>query len=149
MCKNILVFFLLLTTSEKNRSSVISLEFRQGTLAVDRYMAFMQVKSYEVLHRQTRFMEQSCKQVRQQQVVDKHENIKGHTQCRELALCAGSGEGCQWQALPSPVQCEETATRTRDLPVTGGKTLPLAPGPPFTNTKIYSSKLWLDGCKYD
>jgi len=30
------------------------------------------------------------------------------------------------------VQCEETATRTRDLPVTGGKTLPLAPGPPFT-----------------
>ena len=44
----------------------------------------------------------------------------------ELPLCAGSGEGCQWQALPSPVQCEETATRTRDLPVTGGKTLPLA-----------------------
>jgi hypothetical protein len=75
MCKNILLFFLLLTTSEKNRSSVITLEFRQGTLAVDRYMAFMQVKSYEVLHRQTRFMEQSCKQVRQQQVVDKHENI--------------------------------------------------------------------------
>jgi len=32
-------------------------------------------------------------------------------------------EGCQWQALPSPVQCEETMTRTRDLPVTGGKTL--------------------------
>jgi len=29
------------------------------------------------------------------------------------------------------VQCEETATRTRDLPVIGGKTLPLAPGPPF------------------
>ena len=29
------------------------------------------------------------------------------------------------------MQCEETATRTRDLPVTGGKTLPLAPGPPF------------------
>ena len=23
---------------------------------------------------------------------------------------AGSREGCQWQALPSPVQCEETAT---------------------------------------
>ena len=56
---------------------------------------------------------------------------EGRTQCRELPLCAGSGEGCQWQALPSPVQCEETATRTRDLPVTGGKTLPLAPGPPF------------------
>ena len=56
---------------------------------------------------------------------------KGRTQCRELPLCAGSGEGCQWQALPSPVQCKETATRTRDLPVTGGKTLPLAPGPPF------------------
>ena len=53
------------------------------------------------------------------------------TQCRELPLCAGSGEGCQWQALPSHVQCEETATQTRDLPVTGGKTLPLAPGPPF------------------
>ena len=58
--------------------------------------------------------------------------IKGRTQCRELPLCAGSGEGCQWQALPSPVQCEETATRTWDLPVTGGKTLPLAPGPPFS-----------------
>ena len=53
---------------------------------------------------------------------------KWRTQCRELPLCAGSGEGCQWQALPSPVQCEETTTRTRDLPVTGGKTLPLAPG---------------------
>ena len=39
--------------------------------------------------------------------------LKGRTQCRELPLCAGSGEGCQWQALPSPVQCEETATRTR------------------------------------
>ena len=25
----------------------------------------------------------------------------------------------------------KTATRTQDLPVTGGKTLPLAPGPPF------------------
>jgi len=60
---------------------------------------------------------------------------KGRTQCRELPLCAGSGEGCQWQALPSPVQCEETATRIRDLPVTGGKTLPLAPGPPFDETE--------------
>ena len=57
--------------------------------------------------------------------------FKRRTQCRELPLCAGSGEGCQWQALPSPVQCEETATRTRDLPVTSGKTLPLAPGRPF------------------
>jgi len=28
-------------------------------------------------------------------------------------------------------QCRESATRTRDLPVTGGKILPLAPGPPF------------------
>ena len=56
---------------------------------------------------------------------------KERTQRRELPLCAGSGEGCQWQALPSPMQCEETATRTRDLPITGGKTLPLAPGPPF------------------
>ena len=56
---------------------------------------------------------------------------KGCTQCRELPLCAGFGEGCQWQALPSPVQCEKTATRTRDLPVTGGKTLPLALGPSF------------------
>ena len=60
-------------------------------------------------------------------------NFKRRTQCRELPLCAGSGEECQWQALPLPVQCEETATRTRDLPVTGGKTLPLAPGLPFTN----------------
>jgi len=56
---------------------------------------------------------------------------KGRTQCRELPLCAGSREGCQWQVLPSPVQCEETTTRTRDLPVIGSKTLPLAPGPPF------------------
>ena len=52
---------------------------------------------------------------------------KGRTQCRELSLCAGFEEGCQWQALPSPVQCEETATRSRDLSVTDGKTLPLAP----------------------
>ena len=56
-----------------------------------------------------------------------HGFFKGRTQCRELPLCAGSGEGCQWQALPSPVQCEETAIRTWDLPVTGSKTLPLAP----------------------
>jgi len=33
------------------------------------------------------------------------------------------------------VQREETATRTRDLPVTDSKTLPLAPGPPFKSTK--------------
>ena len=58
-------------------------------------------------------------------------SLQGRTQCRELPLCAESGEGCQWQALLSPVQCEETVTRTRDPPVTGGKTLPLAPGPPF------------------
>ena len=45
--------------------------------------------------------------------------MKGRTQCRE------------WNALPSPVQCEETAIRTRNLPVRGGKTLPLAPDPPF------------------
>jgi len=57
--------------------------------------------------------------------------LKGRTQCRELPLCAGSREECQWQALPSLVQCEETTTRTQDLPVTNGKTLPLAPGPPF------------------
>ena len=56
---------------------------------------------------------------------------KGRTQCRELPLCAGSGEECLWQALPSPVQCEKTTTRTRELLVTGDKTLPLAPGPPF------------------
>ena len=62
---------------------------------------------------------------------------KGRTQCRELSLCAGSGEGCQWQALPSPVQCEETVTWTRDLPVTDGKTLPLAPGSLFTHQTFY------------
>ena len=62
---------------------------------------------------------------------------QGRTQCRELPLCARSGEGCQWQAIPSPVQCEETATRTQDLPVTGGKTLPLAPGPPFIFAALY------------
>ena len=55
-------------------------------------------------------------------------------------FCAGSGEGCQWQALPSPVQCEETATQTRDLPVTGGKTLMLAPGPPFNFPKKVQMK---------
>jgi len=37
------------------------------------------------------------------------------------------------------VQCEETATRTRDLQVTDGKSLPLAPGPPF-KFKIISKK---------
>ncbi|XP_066337838.1 uncharacterized protein [Miscanthus floridulus] len=42
------------------------------------------------------------------------QRCQGRTQCRELPQCAGSREGCQWQALPSPVQCEETATRTRD-----------------------------------
>ena len=31
------------------------------------------------------------------------------------------------------MQSEETANQTRDLPITGGKTLPLAPGPPFPN----------------
>ena len=36
--------------------------------------------------------------------------IKGRIQCRELPLGAGSGEGCQWQVLPSPVQCDETTT---------------------------------------
>ena len=43
---------------------------------------------------------------------------------RAPALC-GSREWCEWRALPLPVQCEETATRTWDLPVTGGKTLML------------------------
>jgi len=61
---------------------------------------------------------------------------KGRTQCRELPLCAGFGEGCQWQVLPSRVQCEETATRTRDLLVTDSKTLPLVPGPPFKVVSI-------------
>jgi len=69
--------------------------------------------------------------------------IKGRTQCRELPLCAGSGEGCQWQALPSLVQCEETATRNQDLPVTGGKTLPLALGPPF-DVMLYIVKLYVN-----
>jgi len=57
--------------------------------------------------------------------------LKERTQCRELPLCAGSGEGCQCQALPSSVQCERTAIRTRNLPVTDDKTLPLASDPPF------------------
>ena len=82
----------------------------------------------------------SCNNLTSQCRFGKHLKIEeiGRTQCRELPLCAGSGEGCQWQALPSPVQCEEIATRTRDVPVTGGKTLPLAPGPPFN---IYNIKL--------
>ena len=36
-------------------------------------------------------------------VLCKAEGNVGRTQCRELPLCAGSGEGCQWQALPSLV----------------------------------------------
>jgi hypothetical protein len=55
-------------------SSVISSEFRQATLGIDRYMAFMQVKSDEVLHIQTKFIKQSCKKARQKQVVDEHAN---------------------------------------------------------------------------
>ena len=54
---------------------------------------------------------------------------------RAPALC-GVWEGCQWQSLPSHVQCEETATRTRDLPATGGTTLPLAPGPHILFSKM-------------
>ena len=50
-----------------------------------------------------------------------------HTESSRSVRCLGK----QWQALPSPVQCEETATQTRNLPVTCGKTLLLAPGPPF------------------
>ena len=42
-----------------------------------------------------------------------HISKKGRTQCKELPHCAGSGEGCQWQALPSHVQCEETANCMR------------------------------------
>ena len=62
---------------------------------------------------------------------------------RAPALC-GFGEGCQWQALPSPAQCEETTTRTQDLPVTGGKTLPLAPGPPFSGYQfMFAQNLFL------
>ena len=52
----------------------------------------------------------------------------------------GKGVSGNWQALPSPVQCKETATRTRDLPVTGGNTLPLAPGPPFVCMKTTLTK---------
>jgi len=78
-----------------------------------------------------------CKDSQSQATQDVPSHPDGRTQCRELPLCAGSGEGCQWQALPSPEQCEETATRTQDLPVTGGKTLPLAPGPPFTDLDVH------------
>ena len=69
----------------------------------------------------------------------------GRTQCRELPLCMGSGEGCQWQALPSLVQCEETATRTRDLPVIGANisySFPTETWLPWTQRKgIASCKL--------
>ena len=59
-------------------------------------------------------------------------NIIFSVRCLTVKRCCGVvGEGCQWQALPSSVQCKETTTRTRNLPVTGGKTLPLAPGPHF------------------
>ncbi|XP_066366605.1 uncharacterized protein [Miscanthus floridulus] len=54
------------------------------------------------------------KQPERQARFEIRDQATGRTQCRELPLCAGSGEGCQWQALPSPVQCEETATRTQD-----------------------------------
>ena len=55
------------------------------------------------------------------------------------------GEKRQWQALPSPVQCEETATRTQNLPVTSGKTLSLAPGTPFTSTINIKTKMNFSG----
>jgi len=55
----------------------------------------------------------------QRQETPNIKETKGRTQCRELPLCAESKEGCQWQALPSHVQYEETATRTQNLPVTG------------------------------
>ena len=53
-------------------------------------------------------------------------------------LCARSRKRCQWQVLPSPVQYEETTTQTRNLPITGGKTLPLVPDPPFTSMYLVS-----------
>ena len=69
--------------------------------------------------------------------------IRAYSVQRAPALC-GVLVGCQWQALPSPVQCEETAIRTWDLPVTGSKTLPLAPGPPFLSQAIFSwTVTWL------
>jgi len=43
------------------------------------------------------------------------------------------------------VQCEETATRTRDLPVTGGKTLPLAPASPFKKKIKAKAKITMQG----
>ena len=66
-----------------------------------------------------------------------YNNKKWHTQCRKLLLCAESREGCQWQALPLPVQCEETATRTRDFPVTYNNHLAYS----ISNLYLISSEL--------
>jgi len=54
--------------------------------------------------------------------------IKGRTSAENSRSMRGLGKGVSGK--PYPRLCK-TATRTRDLPVTGGKTLPLAPGPPF------------------
>jgi hypothetical protein len=56
---------------------------------------------------------------------------KGVPSAESSRSVRGLGKGVSGKPYPLPVQCEETATRTRDLPVTGGKTLSLAPGPPF------------------
>jgi len=59
---------------------------------------------------------------------------KGVPSAESSRSVRGLGKGVSGKPYPrlcnAPVQCEET--RTRDLPVTGGKTLPLAPGPPFS-----------------
>ena len=55
-------------------------------------------------------------------------STKKDTQCRELRTVrslAESREGCQWQALPSPVQCEVSVTGTRNLPVTASQVVRL------------------------
>ena len=57
---------------------------------------------------------------------------------RAPALCGVWGR-VSVATLPSLVQCEETVTRTWDLLVTGGKTLPLAPG----LHDVYVSKLFM------
>ena len=113
------------------RIDIYRREIHQTRGGVFQYIARLECNSVSHLSvgkKQTRCTLEFCYAVDQ---VNFQYQKKGCTQCRELPLCAGSGERCQWQALPSPVQCEKTATRTQDLPVTGGKALPLAPGVPF------------------
>ena len=65
-----------------------------------------------------------------------YNNKKGVPSAESSRCVRGLGK-CQWQALPSPVQCEETATRTRGLPVTYNNHLAYS----ISNLYLISSEL--------